>query len=151
MGDAESGRRNLDVMGSKQSRMRAPCSERERSERSVLSPRVFSPEDVGVSEGTEMSTYSGVRPTDLTRSKALNTEEEGDRPGEDTPVRPHRPLGGGGGRRQAGSAVTSHLLSEVIAVFPRPEQTLEITQHVFLHISVFPSRAPSVTCVPVQG
>ena len=55
---------------------------------------------------------------------------------------PAGPLGGGGGRRQAGSAAMSHLLSEVIAVFLRPEQTPEITQHVFLRVSVFPSHAP---------
>ena len=42
MGDAEPGRRNLDVTGSEQSRMRALCSES-----SALSPGVFSPEDGG--------------------------------------------------------------------------------------------------------
>ena len=90
--------------------MRGPCSEREGSESSVLSPGVFSPEDAG-GEGTETSTYSGVRPADLTRSKALNTEEEGDRPGEDTPVHPHRPSWGR--RRQE----TSGLCCDVSSAF----------------------------------
>ena len=40
----------------------------------------------GVSEGREMSTHAGIRLADVTMSKVLNTEEEGDRPGKDTPV-----------------------------------------------------------------
>lgn len=32
-----------------------------------------------MSEGRGTSTYTGIRPADLTRSKVLNTEEEGDR------------------------------------------------------------------------
>ena len=40
----------------------------------------------GLSEGRETSTYAGIRPADVTMSKVLNTEEDGDRPGKYTPV-----------------------------------------------------------------